>query len=82
VEGSSPLGFPVVHRGIELGRVTGLLEDAAGGVVAFRVRCGDGVVRLLPAHAATAVDKALTVFSALALLDEEQADFYRREERA
>ncbi len=78
MEGSTLLGLRVVHLGIELGRVVGRVDGADGVVLAYEVRCGDGQVRLLPARAALVGDDEVVIASPLALLDDDQAAFYRR----
>ena len=70
---------PVVLRGIRLGRPTDVALDAATlRAVGFDVRCGDGVDRFLPLPAARLHEDEIAVGSALMLLDEADATFYRR----
>jgi hypothetical protein len=73
------LDLPISLRGIELGRPVDLLLDLPGGrALGVEVRCGDGARRFLAAHAATLANDAIRVSSPLALVDEAEADFYRR----
>lgn len=70
---------PVVLRGIRLGRPTDVALDAATlRAVGFDIRCGDGVDRFLPLPAARLREREIAVGSALMLLDEGDAAFYRR----
>jgi hypothetical protein len=81
VQGSSTRGFRVCHNGIELGRVVDMLGGDDEGMLGYEVRCGDGVSRFLPRHASKLHEGEVVVFSPLALLDDDQADFYRRRAR-
>jgi len=77
--GERLLGLPVRVRGIQLGRPVDLLLDPKRGrVLGFDVLCGDERHRFLPFSTATLADGELLVTSALVLVDEEDASFYRK----
>src|SRR5436190_13619606 len=79
VAGERLLGLPVRVRGIQLGRLVDLLLDPKRGrVLGFDVLCGDERHRFLPFSTATLADGELLVTSALVLVDEEDAGFYRK----
>lgn len=73
---------PVCFADIRLGVVVDiLLDDALERVLGFDVLCGDRAHRYLPLPACELADEALTVSSALVLLEQE-LEFYRRRGRA
>jgi uncharacterized protein YrrD len=73
---------PVCFADIRLGVVVDiLLDDALERVLGFDVLCGDRAHRYLPLAACELADEALTVSSALVLLEQE-LEFYRRRGRA
>ena len=72
------LGLAVRVRGIKLGRPVDLLLDLRRGrVLGFEILCGDKRHRFLPFSATILADGELLVPSALVLVDEEDAGFYR-----
>jgi hypothetical protein len=76
--GAELLQLPVRSRGIKLGRPVDLIIDLQGRrVLALEVRCGDEATRLLPIAAARIHNLEITVSSALVLVDERGAAFYR-----
>ena len=77
-EPSTLLGLRVLHHRIELGRVVEVVRNSEDRPLGYEVRCGDGVRRFLPAFAGTVDASAIVVYSPLALIDEEQARFYKR----
>ena len=69
--------LPVQLHGIRLGRPVDLLFDPqAWRVLGFVVLCGDESRRFLPFAASLVADEAITVGSALMLLDD--AEFYEK----
>src|SRR5207247_8362058 len=65
-------------RGIQLGRAVDLLLDRQGfRAVGLDVLCGDEVHRFLPLPIAVVTDGAITMQSALGLLEEHELAFYR-----
>jgi hypothetical protein len=79
VTGERLLGLPVRVRGIQLGRAVDLLLDPVRSrILGFDVLCGDERSRFLPFSTATLADGELLVPSALVLVDDEDADFYRK----
>jgi uncharacterized protein YrrD len=73
---------PVMMRGIRLGDPFDVVLDAeARRVVGIDVLCGDDVHRFLPLPAARIRPGEIAVGSALLLLEERDADFYRRHAR-
>jgi hypothetical protein len=77
--GPELLQLPVRLYGLQLGRPVDLILYPDGlRAVGFDVLCRDGVRRFLPLAAATLAPDEIAVQSALLLLDEEQASFYRR----
>jgi hypothetical protein len=69
----------VVMKGVQVGRVIDvILERENNGVIGFEVRCEDGRHRFLPRAAATSDGAAIEIDSPLALLDDDQLDFYRQ----
>jgi hypothetical protein len=69
----------VVMKGVQVGRVIDvILERENNGVIGFQVRCEDGRHRFLPRAAATSDGAAIEIDSPLALLDDDQLDFYRQ----
>lgn len=78
LRGDTVLGLPVRARGIELGQPTDLIVDLEGRrAVGLDVFCGDRRTRFLPLAAAQIERDTIVVPSALILLDELGADFYR-----
>jgi sporulation protein YlmC with PRC-barrel domain len=83
LRGDAVLQLPVRTNGIELGRPTDLIVDLAGGrAVGVDVFCGDRRRRFLPLAAARIEEDRIAVTSALILLDDLGADFYRRRAEA
>jgi hypothetical protein len=79
VRGGQLLGLPVRVRGIELGRTVDLLVDPRRArILGLEVRCGDEQTRFLPFSTAILADGELLVPSALVLVDEADAGFYRK----
>jgi hypothetical protein len=79
LRGDAVLRLPVRARGIELGHPTDLIVDLEGGrALGLDVICGDRRQRFLPLAAATIEPDRIAVTSALILLDDLGADFYRR----
>ena len=77
------LRWPVLVRGIRLGRIADVLFDPDGArVLGFDVLCGDDVHRFLPFPAAEFADGMLAIESSLTLLDEGTLAFYRRRGRS
>jgi PRC-barrel domain protein len=75
--GDDVLARPVRLHGIDLGRPVDLLLDRDGlRVVGADVLCGDDEHRFLPLPTAS-IDEALTIYSPLVLLEEDELDFYR-----
>jgi PRC-barrel domain len=69
----------VVMKGVQVGRVIDvIIERENNGVIGFEVRCEDGRHRFLPRAAATSDGAAIEIDSPLALLDDDQLDFYRQ----
>jgi len=78
VPGKRLLRLPVRVRGIELGRSVDLLVDPnQRRVLGLDVLCGDERHRFLPFATAIRGEDELVVPSALVLVDEEGAGFYR-----
>jgi hypothetical protein len=76
--GARLLELPVRVRGIRLGRTVDLLLDPSRPrVLGLDVRCGDERNRFLPLSATIYAETELLVPSALVLVDEEDAGFYR-----
>src|SRR5581483_7382272 len=72
------LRLPVRARGIRLGRPTDLIVDLdSRRAVGLDVLCGDRRRRFLPLAAARIESRTISVASALILLDELGAEFYR-----
>jgi hypothetical protein len=72
------LQLPVRSRGIKLGRCVDLVVDLEGRrVLALELHCGDELTRLLPLAAAKVGSADIVVSSALVLVDERGAAFYR-----
>jgi hypothetical protein len=79
VTAADVLGLPVRVRGIDLGRSAELLVDLAQGrALGLEVLCGDGRNRFLPLSVAAAGDTELSLQSALVLVEDDDAAFYRR----
>ena len=75
------LQLPITLDGIRLGRcVDVVLDDERERVVGVVVRCGDDTERFLVLDAAEVQDGAITVSSALLLL--EDVAFYRKHGRS
>jgi hypothetical protein len=78
VTGDELLRLPVRARGLKLGRPVDVLVDLERRrALAIEVRCGDEATRLLPIAAARIGESEIVVSSALVLLDESGAAFYR-----
>src|SRR5436190_135290 len=78
LSGDGLLALPVRLHGIELGRpVDVLLDCEALRAVGLDVLCGDDVHRFLPLTTASIGAGALTIYSPLVLLEEDELDFYR-----
>ena len=78
LRGDAVLRLPVRARGIELGHPIDLILDLAGGrAVGLNVFCGDRRQRFLPLAAASIEDDTISITSALILLDDLGAQFYR-----
>jgi hypothetical protein len=76
--GAELLALPVRVRGITLGRPVDLLLDPKRArLLGLDVRCGDDRNRFLPFSATIVRETELQVPSALVLVDEEDAGFYR-----
>jgi hypothetical protein len=79
---SKLLSLPVRMHGIQLGRpVDVLLDEHADRLLGFELICGDGARRFLPWAVATLQAAEIEIGSALALIDERDLDFYRRNSR-
>jgi hypothetical protein len=79
LRGDAVLRLPVRANGIELGHPTDLIVDLVGGrALGIDVYCGDRRSRFLPLAAARIEQDGIAVTSALILLDDLGADFYRR----
>ena len=78
LSGDGLLALPVRLHGIDLGRpVDVLLDPEALRAVGLDVLCGDDVHRFLPLPTASIGADALTIYSPLVLLEEDELDFYR-----
>jgi len=78
LSGDGLLALPVRLHEIELGRpVDVLLDREALRAVGLDVLCGDDVHRFLPLPTASIGPDALTIYSPLVLLEEDELDFYR-----
>ncbi len=78
LRGNAVLRLPVRARGVELGQPTDLIVDVeAGKAVGVDVLCADRQHRFLPLAAATIEDDRIRIRSALILLEESDASFYR-----
>jgi hypothetical protein len=76
------LALPVRMHGIQLGRPVQALVDArADRVLGLELVCGDGTHRFLPFSVARVRVGEIEVSSALALIDERELDYYRRNSR-
>jgi hypothetical protein len=79
---SELLALPVRVRGIHLGRpVDALLDPQVDRLVGLELVCGDGARRFLPFSVARIRDDEIEVSSALALIDERESGYYRRNSR-
>lgn len=79
VFGERLLGLPVRVRGIQLGWTVDLLLDPKRSrLVGLDVSCGDEQRRFLPFSTAILAGEELLVPSALVLVDDEDAAFYRK----
>ena len=77
--GDDVLRLPVRSRGIKLGHVSDLFVDLDHGrVLGIDVHCGDDTTRFLPLAAGQFAGGEIVVPSALVLLDEQGAAFYRK----
>ena len=78
MRGSEFLNKPVVTGGIELGRVVDVFFDgSADEPIGLEVRCKDAEHRFLPIATAELGENEVVVASPLALLEQDQLDFYR-----
>jgi hypothetical protein len=69
-------------HGIQLGRpVDALVDPNDDRLLGLELVCGDGAHRFLPFSVARLGADEIQVSSALALIDERQLDFYRRNSR-
>ncbi len=76
------LALPVRLHGIQLGRpLEALVHTDADRVVGFEVLCGDGAERFLPFSVARIESGQIALDSALTLIDESDAEYYRRRSR-
>jgi hypothetical protein len=76
------LSLPVRLNGIHLGRpVDALVHADDDRVVGFDVLCGDGQRRFLPFAVARIESSEIAVDSALPLIDDADAEYYRRRTR-
>jgi len=76
------LALPVRMHGIQLGRpVQALVDPRADRVLGLELVCGDGTHRFLPFSVARVGPGEIEVSSALALIDERELDYYRRNSR-
>ena len=79
VRATALLDLPVRTRGITLGRVKEVVIHAGSlGLVGFDIASRDSTLRFLPRAAARLLERELEVGSALLLLEEAEAAFYRR----
>ena len=82
VEGRAVLGLSVRIHEIDVGRIADVLVGEDGVPLGFEVLCGDGARRFLPAGAVKIGDDGIHLSTPLALLDDEDAEFYRRHGRS
>lgn len=76
------LALPVRMHGIQLGRpVDALVDPQDDRLLGLELICGDGTHRFLPFSIARVRADEIEVSSALALIDERQLDYYRRNSR-
>jgi hypothetical protein len=76
------LALPVRMHGIQLGRpVDALVYQDDDRLLGLELVCGDGAHRFLPFAVARLGADQIEVSSALALIDERDLDFYRRNSR-
>jgi hypothetical protein len=76
------LALPVRLHGIQLGRpLEALLQPDRDRVLGFEVLCGDGAQRFLPFAVMRIEHREIALDSALTLIDESDADYYRRRGR-
>ena len=76
------LSLPVRMHGIPLGTpVEALLDERADRLLGFEVLCGDGNHRFLPFAVARLHADEIGLDSALALIDEQDLEYYRRRSR-
>lgn len=79
---SKLLSLPVRMHGIQLGRpVDALLDEHSDRLLGFELICGDGAHRFLPFAVARLQQTEIAIESALALIDERDLGFYRRNSR-
>ena len=76
------LALPVRLNGIQLGRpLEALLQPHSDRILGFEVLCGDGAQRFLP-YAVVRIERGeIALDSALTLIDETDADYYRQRGR-
>ena len=76
------LELPVRLHGIQLARpVDALIQPDADRIVGFEVLCGDGRNRFLPFSVARIEHDQIALDSALTLIDDADAVYYRRRSR-
>jgi hypothetical protein len=79
---SDLLALPVRVHGVQLGRpVDALLDPQVDRVVGLELVCGDGARRFLPFSVARIRADEIDVSSSLALIDERESAYYRRNSR-
>src|SRR4051812_12152799 len=79
---SEVLSLPVRMHGIQLGTpVDALLDASTDRLLGFEIVCGDGTRRFLPFAVARLGAGEIAVESALLLIDERDAEYYRRKSR-
>lgn len=79
---SELLSLPVRAHGIQIGKpVDALLDAHADRLLGFEVLCGDGARRFLPFPVAKLQANEIALESALALIDERDIAYYRRNSR-
>ena len=79
---SELLSLPVRMHGIQLGTpIDALVDPHADRLLGFEVLCGDGARRFLPFAVARVEADEIALHSALALIDERDVAYYRRNSR-
>jgi hypothetical protein len=79
---SELLTLPVRVNGIQLGRpVDALLDPNVDRLVGLELVCGDGAHRFLPFAVARIGADEIEVSSSLALIDDRESAYYRRNSR-